>query len=83
MNGLDGFGVPVRRIYPLQLTVMPQLSLIALAAIPAVMGLYHSDGTGRLPAMGWNSWVRSARSFYRSHKSRTADALYRTHIIVM
>jgi len=28
----------------------------ALAAIPSVYAIVHSDGTGKLPALGWNSW---------------------------
>ena len=41
----------------LSLLMMPRISIIALATIPAVWAIAHSDGTGRLPAMGWNSWV--------------------------
>lgn len=31
--------------------------LLALSALPSALGFTYSDGTGRLPAMGWNSWV--------------------------
>jgi alpha-galactosidase len=32
--------------------------MLALAAIPAVLGLQLPGGVGKLPALGWNSWVR-------------------------
>lgn len=35
---------------------MLQLSASLLAFAAAAAALYHEDGTGRLPAMGWNSW---------------------------
>lgn len=35
---------------------MLPLRTCILAALPAVSALYYEDGTGRLPAMGWNSW---------------------------
>lgn len=37
---------------------MLDVTLLALAALPVVLGFTYDDGTGRLPAMGWNSWVR-------------------------
>lgn len=30
--------------------------MLILNLISAATALYHEDGTGRLPAMGWNSW---------------------------
>jgi alpha-galactosidase len=27
-----------------------------LAGVPGALGLQRSDGVGRLPALGWNSW---------------------------
>lgn len=27
-----------------------------LSALPCALALYYADGTGKLPAMGWNSW---------------------------
>lgn len=35
---------------------MLQSSILVVLAVPAAFGLYWEDGTGRLPAMGWNSW---------------------------
>ncbi|KAL5319275.1 hypothetical protein ACEPPN_012325 [Leptodophora sp. 'Broadleaf-Isolate-01'] len=32
------------------------ISLAALVTIPAVNALVYVDGTGKLPALGWNSW---------------------------
>lgn len=32
-------------------------ALIALAALPVALGIERPDGVGRLPALGWNSWV--------------------------
>lgn len=35
---------------------MLKLSAVIFLVIPSAVALYHEDGTGRLPAMGWNSW---------------------------
>ncbi|KAK0274546.1 hypothetical protein LTR35_011702 [Friedmanniomyces endolithicus] len=35
---------------------MSRATLLALAALPAVLGLELPGGVGRLPALGWNSW---------------------------
>jgi hypothetical protein len=40
------------------LTMTTRSTLIALAALPAALGIERPDGVGRLPALGWNSWVR-------------------------
>ena len=32
-------------------------SVILLAALPFALGLEKPGGVGRLPALGWNSWV--------------------------
>jgi alpha-galactosidase len=37
---------------------MPSAMMLALATIPAVLGLQLPGGVGKLPALGWNSWVR-------------------------
>jgi len=31
--------------------------VLALATIPGVLGLQLPGGVGKLPALGWNSWV--------------------------
>jgi len=31
--------------------------VLALVSIPAVQGLQLPGGVGKLPALGWNSWV--------------------------
>ena len=36
---------------------MSRTGAFLLAALPAVLGLELPDGVGRLPALGWNSWV--------------------------
>jgi len=36
---------------------MSRAGAFLLAALPAVLGLELPDGVGRLPALGWNSWV--------------------------
>jgi hypothetical protein len=36
---------------------MPPALIFALATIPAVLGLQLPGGVGKLPALGWNSWV--------------------------
>lgn len=36
---------------------MSRTRTFLLAALPAVLGLELPDGVGRLPALGWNSWV--------------------------
>jgi alpha-galactosidase len=35
---------------------MALLIALLLTSITTALALYHEDGTGRLPAMGWNSW---------------------------
>jgi len=40
-----------------QLTMTSRTALITLAALPAALGIVRPDGIGRLPALGWNSWV--------------------------
>ncbi|KAK4500448.1 hypothetical protein PRZ48_008637 [Zasmidium cellare] len=35
---------------------MDRFSILLLSSLPAIWALTHDDGTGRLPAMGWNSW---------------------------
>ncbi|KAK4506334.1 hypothetical protein PRZ48_000064 [Zasmidium cellare] len=35
---------------------MFDLRLLALSALPTALGFVYDDGTGRLPALGWNSW---------------------------
>jgi alpha-galactosidase len=39
---------------------MSSAMILALATIPAVLGLQLPGGVGKLPALGWNSWVRFA-----------------------
>jgi alpha-galactosidase len=36
---------------------MAQAVLLSLVALPAAFALVREDGVGRLPALGWNSWV--------------------------
>lgn len=36
---------------------MSRAVLLALVSATAVLGLENPDGVGRLPALGWNSWV--------------------------
>ncbi|KAF2171523.1 glycoside hydrolase family 27 protein [Zasmidium cellare ATCC 36951] len=35
---------------------MSGFTLLALSALPVALGFVYDDGTGRLPALGWNSW---------------------------
>lgn len=37
---------------------MSQALLLALATLPAALGLQLPGDVGKLPALGWNSWVR-------------------------
>lgn len=32
-------------------------TILALLALPFAYGLVLPDGVGKLPALGWNSWV--------------------------
>lgn len=36
---------------------MKTISLVALCGFSIVSGFTIQDGTGRLPALGWSSWV--------------------------
>ncbi len=42
-----------------------KISVAVLSALPFAVGYTLPDGTGRLPALGWNSWVRPYGYEYR------------------
>ena len=45
----------------------PSVTIFALAALPAVLALESANGVGKLPALGWNSWVSCSRMYLHSY----------------
>lgn len=39
------------------LLIMPRNIIFAISILPAVLALERTDNIGKLPALGWNSWV--------------------------
>jgi hypothetical protein len=48
----------------LQLVKMSRSIFLALFTAQAVLGLEQPNGVGRLPALGWNSWVGQIRNYF-------------------
>jgi hypothetical protein len=43
---------------------MSRSIFLALFTAQAVLGLEQPNGVGRLPALGWNSWVGQIRNYF-------------------